>query len=39
MSQKNIPVWKVLMCVVWQSANGDIADESEGSDSGDSVVI
>ena len=30
MSQKNIPVWKVLMCVVWQSADGDIADESEG---------
>ena len=30
MGQKNIPVWKVLMCVVWQSADGDIADESEG---------
>jgi len=29
MGQRNIPVWEVLICMVWQSADDDIADESE----------
>jgi len=29
MGQRNILVWEVLICMVWQSADDDIADESE----------
>ena len=44
MGQRNIPVWEVLMCTVWQPTKDDVADESKrhfgfDQDSGDSVKI